>query len=510
MSRSWWGVVCAVVFVGGGVGGVVGEGCEWGAKMAVPQGGVDPSGGPCPTIGVGPDACPVVPSYADMGDNLWPCPTPDPDSDETCASQNCTTGSGTNPLCTSFDPVQGLGCCCAMKGCAVQPRFNWILSTCQGSGCGAYDSAPSVKTYKDAGSSLVLNYVAAYQYSTTDKLWHLVEDSSFNTNGSFPAYDTLKPLGGLDSASAWLSPQPGGAAAWTWGYYPAGVPGLEPPGMLFVISTETCYNMAWYMLNQVTLDRGPAIAYPASGCAVTNDNCWSSGNAGEIDFLESPWTVNSGATDDYKRLYATQWNQIGRCFTGQMGSTCNADGGWFSDTETSNNYFIGSDSPMVWAAVVDKIGTFIYRIPADSADSIWPGLSRKTADCTLPNRPTEMPTNSGPPCSSETSYCALFLPNCQATTYGAAKSGVQGGANEGCKVNGQQGWCTNWWAAFFGDTGQWLWPSGGKYSVTQFQPPAAAVKQPWYSEMEAYKVDWSGNPQYNAGCCVEGQGNCPQ
>ena len=33
--------------------------------------------------------------------------------------------------------------------------------------------------------------------------------------------------------------------------------------------------------------------------------------------------------DDYHRLYSTQWNQVGRSFVGDMGSTCNADGGWF-------------------------------------------------------------------------------------------------------------------------------------------------------------------------------------
>ena len=95
--------------------------------------------------------------------------------------------------------------------------------------------------------------------------------------------------------------------------------------------------MAWYMLNQVTLDKGPTIPYPNGECAYGNNNCWAAGNAGEIDFLESVWTVNAGKVDSYRRLYATQWNQVGRSFIGEMGSTCNSDGGWFNEQLTSNN-----------------------------------------------------------------------------------------------------------------------------------------------------------------------------
>jgi hypothetical protein len=45
------------------------------------------------------------------------------------------------------------------------------------------------------------------------------------------------------------------------------------------------------MLNQLTLDRGPAVSLPQEECAVSNSNCWASGNAGEMDFLETPWDV---------------------------------------------------------------------------------------------------------------------------------------------------------------------------------------------------------------------------
>ena len=61
--------------------------------------------------------------------------------------------------------------------------------------------------------------------------------------------------------------------------------------------------------------------------------------------------------------------QVGRSFPGSKGSTCHADAGWFSDAECTNNYFLGSDpfnsepQPFIYAAVVDSVGTFIYRIP---------------------------------------------------------------------------------------------------------------------------------------------------
>eukprot|EP00727_Mastigamoeba_balamuthi_P011643 m51a1_g7100 hypothetical protein (522) ;mRNA; r:49131-51303 len=403
-----------------------------------------------------------------------------------------------------------VGCCCPAEGCYVEPRFNWILSACQGAQCGA----PAVNVaHKQRGTRLVVNYVAAYQFDASTGFWALDAPSSFNTDGSRAAYDAIQPDGG-NLTRPWMQPQPGGASAWAWGYYPAGVRGVGAPGMLFVLSTEAAWNMAWYMLNQATLDRGPAVAYPAERCpGGRNSNCWAAGNAGEIDFLESPWTVAAGAADGYRRLFATQWNQIGRSFPGQMGATCNADGGWFSDAEATTNYFLGSDpdsaapDPVVWAAVVDRVGTFIYRIPAAEAPSVWPGLARTTAACTLQRRPSVRPPNAGPPCRGS-GYCALFLPNCQASAWGAAAAGVDGGANAGCKINTDQGWCGNWWLRF-ADTQQWRWPAGGTRSVLQRQAPAPAHRMPWNREMEAAKVDWADTLRANAGCCVNGTGSCP-
>ncbi|KAJ3433809.1 hypothetical protein M0812_22778 [Anaeramoeba flamelloides] len=488
------------------------SGCYWKGNMPGPGGSGD-----CPTIGPDtPKECPVTPAYSDLGSDLWRCPVTNRSDPMSCASPDestCTAGTGSNPLCPDMSAKQS-GCCCAKTGCHVTPKFNWILSACQGKGCGNYGYTPDTQKYKDRGSQLVVNYAAAYQWSDKYQMWIIDKDSSFNTDGKYPSFDTVKPNGGLPKASAWMAPQPGSAAAWDWGYYPAGVEGLSPPGILFVLSTEKSWNFAWYMLNQVTLDRGPLVPYPSDQCSQTNDNCWASGNAGEIDFLETPWTVNAGAADGYRRLFSTQWNQIGRCFPGTMGSTCNSDGGWFNDQACTNNYFLGSDpdnpnpQPYIYAAVVDKIGTFIYRFPGDNS-TIWPGLTRTTAECTLRPRPAFRPPNQGPPCDDKNPYCAIFIPNCQADKWGGpSQFNTQGGANQGCRVNGKQGWCSSWWQQF-ANTDQWLWPKNDRKSVVQFQKPIPAVEMPWNYKMEANKVDWENNPIYDPGCCINNKGRCP-
>ncbi len=483
-----------------------GSGCSWTGRMPGPGGSA-----PCPSP-TNSQECPRTPSYEeiDAQGKLWTCPSYTKSNGGQYFG-NCTKGQGPNPLC-SFDATSPkFGCCCPLDGCWTPPYFNWIIATCKASGCGAYKNTPSTQKYKDAGSEVIVNYAASYQWNSVQRLWQLVPESSFNTDGSQPPYDTLRPNGGLKTP--WMQPQPGGAADWSWGYYPAGVKGVGPPGMMFVISTEKSFNLAWYMLNQVTLDKGPTTGYPNNKCPYGNNNCWATANSGEIDFLESAWTVNAGAADNYRRLYSTQWNQVGRSFIGDQGSTCNADGGWFNDQEASNNYFLGTgynqSVPYIFVAVVDHIGTFIYRIPASMVESVWPGLSRTTAACTVSARPTRRPDNSGPPCDDTHPYCALFLPNCQASDWGGASAGHQGGANQGCKVNGQQGWCKNWWN-LLDNTEQWLWPENGHPSVVQYQTPAAPVANPWNYEMEAWKVDWKGQPKYNAGCCVKNTGHCPK
>ncbi len=42
----------------------------------------------------------------------------------------------------------------------------------------------------------------------------------------------------------------------------------------------------------------------------------------KMDFLENAWIGNDnngGAADDYRRMFSTQFNQVGRCFPGEKG-----------------------------------------------------------------------------------------------------------------------------------------------------------------------------------------------
>eukprot|EP01084_Bolivina_argentea_P276042 470897_1 len=456
--------------------------------------------GPCPSPGAngGPFNCTQTPTYQQTQElgNLWPCPDGNnsalPYICNSAIESQCKSGntSEANELCTGFnfsnpDP----GCCCNLPGCSCQAEFNWIIGTCQGIGCGAYSQQNATQKYKDLGSQVVVNYIASYIYDNSSQQWHIMDSSSFNTDAKYPPFDLVKPYGGLTNISeAWISPQPGGAAAWTWGYYPAGVKGIGPPAAMFILSTDQSFNLAWYMLNQLTLDRGPAVPYPSEMCDITNNNCWAAGNAGEFDFLENPWAGNEnngGAADDYRRMFSTQSNQVGRCFPGEKGQTGTSFGSF-----ASNNYFLGSPpntvQPWIWVAVVDKIGTFMYRIPGDKASDIWPGLTRTTAECTLQQRPLIQPPNNGPPCDDSYEYCATFIPNCPADKWGGENE--DGAMNQGCWQNPQQGFCNNWWT-LFDDTNQWLWPKNGTKAVTNWAN-ANPVTQKWNYEMES---KWQNN-----------------
>ena len=259
-----------------------------------------------------------APTYSDLkaASELWQCPAGDRTPASTWPEQ-CVAGSGSNPLCPG-ELSNTSPCCCPKAGCYSEPRFNTVLGVCKGGSCacgssktsapscapeGAADkcanlgatpcSGPQVACcfgnnverlvpFYDEGTKAVVNYLAAYEFDKDAKRWVRQGESSFNTNGSQPAYDLLKAFGGLPPSDAWMAPQPGGAVYWSLGYYAAGVKGVGAPGAMFVLSTEHWWGGTWYMLNQLELDRGPAKGYPAAGCPTTNDNCWASGNAGEM------------------------------------------------------------------------------------------------------------------------------------------------------------------------------------------------------------------------------------
>jgi hypothetical protein len=415
-------------------------------------------------------------------------------------------------------------------GCHVLPKFNWIIGVCQGITCNGhyytknepnnkeFINPNNLKPYKDLGTQLKLNYIASYNFHPTTKKWVIAGDSSFNTDGSRNAYDTIQAHGGLDPPDPkklnikdsknqpWLAPMPGGSAEWGAGFYPIYAEGLGPgtkinengendingtpsEGMLYVISTEKSFNFAWYMINQETINRGPMGA-PADANMKENgydckqaDNCWGSGNAGEIDFLESAFASGeaigenvkkargsdgeSGAkVDNYRRLYLNNLNQFGRSFPSTVGSSL---GGWNAKEET-NAYLVGSkidkedDEPIIYCAVVDKIGCWVYRVPQtddkkpdkklfgdtlmdNNADTFWKGLSRKQAAKTLSHAPEIHPNRFQSEPDGHDGYTVLFIPNCQTEAGNDAKAMF-------CKTPLDRGLCQNWFN-LMANTGQW-------------------------------------------------------
>ena len=320
--------------------------------------------------------------------------------------------------------------------------------------------------FYDAGTRATVNYLAAYQYDEAAGHWVQQPESSFNADGALPPFDLMKPYGGLPKEQAWLAPQPGGAVYWAVGYYAAGVAGVGAPGAMWVMSTEEWWGGTWYMLNQLELDRGPAVPYaPSDACRPTDDNCWAAGNAGEMDFLEPAWQSGKASdpsvSSDYRAAYATQNNQIGRMFNGGVNT-----GGF-----ASSNYLLtgGKDGgePVVYVAVVDKVGNWVYRIPADEAAAIWPGIGRKKAAPTVTSAPAKRPTSMNP-CTTD--FCATFTSNCQATNVSAARA-------QNCPFNGDQGFCGNWFSPF-ADTHQPLFPSDDCERDVR-----GGVTMPWCVEM---------------------------
>ena len=455
----------------------------------------------------------MIPSYENFKAKgiMWDCPNddrdlygalPTPGSSLCSMVQNTVTGA-TNPTCgtlgaggtiTQWQAPSPTGCCCPRDGCVTAPRFNWILGACRGETCGAYDLSWSsgVNWAKDMGSQLVVNYVAAYNWNNGLKQWEMADDASFNVDGSAPAYDTMKPNGGMSPEEAWMAPQPGGAADWSYGYYPAGAKGVGPgtgdgTAMMFVLSTEFCWNMTWYMLNQLSLDRGPAAPIGGdicSGGTFVSDNCWASGNAGEMDFLEAMWTTSGGNVDGYRRLYSTSWNQVGRGFIGSNGQSGLAGGGWWGN-HASTSYFISTDpqaypatpEPMIFAAVVDKRGATVYQM--DGTKEIWPGLTRKTAASTLKAvKPGTAPNNTTAPAwtGARSDIVALFVPFDSTPTTPKALGGSSAELEMNPEANWTQGYCNNWWQ-YMDDTEQWRW--GSKPAVI------GGKTMEWNVEMEA-------------------------
>lgn len=383
-------------------------------------------------------------------------------------------------------------CCVANAGSRPPARFNWVLSTCRGKGATNQGCPPdfhspseSVKNAKDAGTELIVNYVAAYQYDPGTKSWRLQPDSSFNTNGSMPACDVTKQNCGAASPDGnWLpGPLPGGAAFWRWGFYPAGSRGVGPgvkrelgmasndtTAMAFVLSADQAFNFAFYIMNQATLDRGPANAYPKEECPMGNANCWATDNSGEWDLLESGWTgVDYAGNQDYDLLYATLNNQgaVGRCLFPSAGVKGEGTGG-FGSCKVTRGTKSGQVSPRLFVGIIDKVGTYVYSMPAGKDDTHWQGLTRTTAASVLPHRPRADPASS--PCLDPSKLCSVFLPSVPTSDRDEVKN------HFGTGLGYDHGFCGNFQNDQLADTQQ-------QWGKEPAEIPGFG-KLPWTLEME--------------------------
>lgn len=349
---------------------------------------------------------------------------------------------------------------------------------------GCSDQALVAKTIaaRNQGSKVVVNYVATYTYDVDSQQWKKQPYSSFNTYGRYPAQDLSSAIDSSThtspSACFMPGPQPGGAVFWKYGWYPAGLAPQQaagPPAMMFILSTQQCWNMAWFIMNQATLDRGPAIGYPAKtgssmtfGCAsksaADTANTWACANSGEWDLLEVSWSEPGYQEDgSYDNLYATMSNEgnAGRALWPSTGQSGTGVGGFSSPC-----YIKGSRSqPQIFVSVIDQVGTYVYLLPPDQASRIWPGIQSTQCADTLQSAPSVKPKSA--PCTDLGQFCAVFAPHSQGTT-------TQGVLATGFAPQ-DKGFCGNFTQAHFVDTHQ-QWG----------QTPAVmgGQKQAWNVEME--------------------------
>jgi len=348
----------------------------------------------------------------------------------------------------------------------MQPRWNWILSACDSQGPGGA-TPEGAACALNPFSTLDLHYVATYQLRMaaggSGASWVLDRPSSLNTDGAAPLVNLTELQ------------QPSVGAGWGVGYYPRETLGVGPPGMLFVLSSRSAYNYAWYLLNQATLDRCPSCGSPncrlPGSKAFGPSNCWgnppSGSEAGEIDLLETPFWSCNGFPElcdrrGYGRSYLTSGNSKGFC-NPKLNSKYSQYYQFGMGGHGSTNYFDDGGSgasapgPMLYAAVVDAAGVTIYRQPD------WPGLTATTASPVLTAlRPRTAPERTAAPCPPSPASCARYSPVCvtvpsNATTYALVPRNSS--RVEVCPGNGSFGMspscvASSWWNAF-ADTGQW-------------------------------------------------------
>ena len=324
-------------------------------------------------------------------------------------------------------------CCRPMKYASVAPRWNWIIGTCLGKNCLA-GNRPQDNSAKDIGTRTVVNYVGSYQYDSDSKVWHVHSPSSFNMDGAEGSQDLMAVEG-----PSWMpGPLPGGAANWGAGYYPAGREGVGPPAFAFIFSVERVFNIAWYMLNQATLDRGPAYTAldlpqdqwkeclnvdPSKVNAAdlrAASNTWFSARSGEYDILESPMLGGNPQSpfqnDEYMLLYSNSSVNAGSngMFMQWSGGDDGRQGGnWYNPKFFRADYPNGTASPRVFFCIMDKNGVTAFQIPTyEGAPVYWPGISRTSACATLPGTFDQTFTPCTGACDDPEKFCAVFMPAC--------------------------------------------------------------------------------------------------
>lgn len=306
------------------------------------------------------------------------------------------------------------------------------------------------------------------------------------------------------------------AGDWSVKHAPGSSYGLGPPGMMFVLSAKSVYWLTFYLLLQVTINRGRSES--------TKSNCWFA----EIDFLEGPgWcgvtdytssqsVFSTGAqyltasclpmTSQPDRLFGSYCSTPECCEGTNCGLTPSGDGlfpfgdpnGWPSNPKAPPQNLgcllnrtqcppsdvvygptsgggcpeyagLGGDQSLsffeldpsqefIFAFVVDQAGVWAYRWKSGDegfANSIWPGIRKYGADKTLTfTKPGKKPTTLSAPCLKTDDYCLLMH-----TGGGNDRSCLMAGADgDASKPPGQFAWATlnqqNWWN-LFQDTGQY-------------------------------------------------------
>jgi hypothetical protein len=314
-------------------------------------------------------------------------------------------------------------------------------------------------THKGAANvSLELNYVSAYQWD--GNTWVKAVDSSIepNADGSYIDLDSYLMGGGYRQD-------------WDVKFAPTtavtGTNGLGPPGMMLIISAHTFRWSALYVLNQITLNRGP-------GDERAPDNCWGS-SAGEFDLIEPAFWA--GVRLPLDRLYVTTTADSGRCIPSQksvprsmaehcsdpycceMCSCMNATGphpvcagkkgdigfspmgcfardgaaplpsgykpfdsdrsnvscaahfGGVTGGADSNAWFGGAEAEdVIYAAVIDRDGVSVYRWP-NWREDMMPGVTATSSPEFISQaRPSNVTIQ--PPCKDPLQACGIYEPSC--------------------------------------------------------------------------------------------------